>query len=77
MKTNSAIDQIKKEYPYIYLWGKMIQSNEYYIVVQARQAREDFAPKNATYKGDWGWHTTDTCNPLTLKRLNDLKNILL
>lgn len=43
------IKELRKKYPYIVAWGKMIGSMDYYINDMVRQAEKDGAPEDATY----------------------------
>lgn len=45
----TSIGELKKKYPYIVAWGKMMGSMNYYIEDMLRQAERDGAPEDATY----------------------------
>lgn len=48
------------KYKYIWAWGKMSGSMDYYIVKQIKAAIADNAPDDATFKQDDGkWSTID------------------
>lgn len=51
---------IPGKYKYIWAWGKMSGSMDYYIVKQIKTAIADNAPDDATFKQDDGkWSTID------------------
>jgi hypothetical protein len=46
-----------EDYPCIRRWGRMMGSYPHYIENQIKQAREDEAPEDATFRGEDGrWH---------------------
>lgn len=51
--------ELWREFPYIVLWGKHLQSFDYYITEQCLEAKSDGAPHNAFQKRDGRWITTD------------------
>jgi hypothetical protein len=65
---------MKKDYPYIEAWGKLMHSYPYYIAGEKERARADKAPQDALYKDDqMHWVTLseikDTAGPGTIEIL--------
>lgn len=65
MNTSQADMSLKVEYPYIYAWGRLMGSFNYYIEGQMNDAKIDKAPSNAIYKNAQGWVTFDTISAST------------
>lgn len=51
--------ELWRKFPYIVLWGKHLQSYDYYITEQCLEAESDNAPYNAFQKRNGEWITTD------------------
>jgi len=69
---DKRFDQLKKKYPYVYAWGKLMGSYNYYIENQMELAEKENAPKNATFRKDnGGWNTTTHLQPHTIAELNE------
>jgi hypothetical protein len=45
---------MRKVYPYIKAWGRMMQSYDYYINGQVELAQKENAPQDAIYRGSDG-----------------------
>jgi hypothetical protein len=69
---NSQTDMsLKVEYPYIYAWGRLMGSFNYYIERQMNDAKIDKAPSNAIYKNAQGWVTFDKISASTNQETYD------
>ena len=67
----SIPEAVCEGYKYIWAWGKMSGSMDYYIARQVKKAIEDGASKRATYYDDTNnvWRTVDDCCEVTRNRL--------
>lgn len=57
-----TMNELKKKYPFMYIWNKQMGSYDYYIENVLHNANKDGAPTNAVYQKDDGtWVTLDQC----------------
>lgn len=59
--------ELRKKYPCIVQWGKEMCSYDYYIDNEVWKADTDNAPRNAVYKRDDKWVTTDDIQNVPLR----------
>lgn len=66
-------ERLIDRYPYIYAWGRMMGSRQYYVFDQIMDAIVENAPLDAVYKKDDGtWATfREVTNPSTRKHITD------
>lgn len=49
------------DYPYVWAWGKVLNSKDYFIQSERDKAKEEKAPENAIFRDDdGGWSTVDS-----------------
>jgi hypothetical protein len=61
----------KPDYIYIRAWGRLLDSQEYFIAAEVLEARRDKAPENAIFKSSGVWTTLDQVKVATIDKLED------
>lgn len=56
-----------QDYKYIWAWGKLLMSFDYYIEMEQQKAAEDKAPLTAVYKKDDKWQTFEEIESVATK----------